>query len=628
MGNKCKLLNLLFLLLVATLISVAFYSVSSKAVEIQPRTIIGTAPPASGDWNISDITIVEDEDLVINGSINIQSGGALILRRSTIRMNIGYDGQFVINVASGGNLTIINSTITSYNTSYYYQIIAESGAVFYGENSEIDYIGYGNNFGLDIKADNIVIVNCSFFNTSRTIRIDYANNVFLDRLIFNNSYTYAICVQGSNNVTIKRSKIDKTWWGIYFDGAHNCSVNDSWIRTPKSYPGIRLYSSSNVKIINNTLYGGGIEIYGKDSTVKHIIENNTLNDEPILYIYNQSVLIENQKLGQLIITMSNNCTIRNVTINSGFRAISLIQVNASRVIKVAIIGATYSVHLMHCFGDEVINSSFQGGSYSMGTRYSENISFRCNNVSLSYYGAWIYRSTSIIIQDNILDAYLFGANIDSSDSVHILHNYIDSKNGVHALYSTHVVVEENDLSYTTNGTTFFKTNRSEILGNDISGGQNGISIMSSIDNIVYNNNVSKCSMYGIYLQNTENNTIYWNNFFQNNKNAYDLSANNFNYTTIGNYWSDYNGTDNNTDGIGDTPYYIDNDSIDYYPLIYPTYLYDDQDNDSLPEWEEGQYNTDPLDNDTDDDGVSDGWEVSNGTDPLDNDTDDDGLIDG
>jgi len=46
-----------------------------------------------------------------------------------------------------------------------------------------------------------------------------------------------------------------------------------------------------------------------------------------------------------------------------------------------------------------------------------------------------------------------------------------------------------------------------------------------------------------------NSTDYWDNGFE------------------GNYWSDYNGTDSNQDGIGDTPYVIDASNIDHYPLM-------------------------------------------------------------
>jgi hypothetical protein len=35
----------------------------------------------------------------------------------------------------------------------------------------------------------------------------------------------------------------------------------------------------------------------------------------------------------------------------------------------------------------------------------------------------------------------------------------------------------------------------------------------------------------------------------------------------GNYWSGYNGTDSDQDGIGDTPYIIDENNTDHYPLM-------------------------------------------------------------
>jgi hypothetical protein len=41
----------------------------------------------------------------------------------------------------------------------------------------------------------------------------------------------------------------------------------------------------------------------------------------------------------------------------------------------------------------------------------------------------------------------------------------------------------------------------------------------------------------------------------------------WNFSSEGNYWSDYNGTDGNQDGIGDVPYTFPSNNIDYYPLM-------------------------------------------------------------
>ena len=47
--------------------------------------------------------------------------------------------------------------------------------------------------------------------------------------------------------------------------------------------------------------------------------------------------------------------------------------------------------------------------------------------------------------------------------------------------------------------------------------------------------------------------------------GHDRSVN----TIYGNYWSDYNGTDANRDGIGDTPYIIDAFNQDNNPIMLP-----------------------------------------------------------
>jgi len=69
-------------------------------------------------------------------------------------------------------------------------------------------------------------------------------------------------------------------------------------------------------------------------------------------------------------------------------------------------------------------------------------------------------------------------------------------------------------------------------------------------------------------QSSNNNIIYHNSFKDNIKQVYSHSSTNvWDNGCQGNYWSDYNGTDSNGDGIGDTPYIIDANNQDNYPLM-------------------------------------------------------------
>jgi hypothetical protein len=64
------------------------------------------------------------------------------------------------------------------------------------------------------------------------------------------------------------------------------------------------------------------------------------------------------------------------------------------------------------------------------------------------------------------------------------------------------------------------------------------------------------------------------------------------YPSGGNYWSDYNGTDSDGDGMGDTPYIIDENNQDSYPLMAPIYAFD------AGTWEGTHYFVDVVSNST------------------------------
>jgi parallel beta-helix repeat protein len=98
----------------------------------------------------------------------------------------------------------------------------------------------------------------------------------------------------------------------------------------------------------------------------------------------------------------------------------------------------------------------------------------------------------------------------------------------------------------------------------------GIMIHTSY-NVITENNVEKNNYYGLYVIEGCN-TIYHNNIVGNTYQAFDIiagSAWDDGYPSGGNYWSDYTGTDENEDGIGEIPYPTGNSSADHYPLIHP-----------------------------------------------------------
>ncbi len=111
-----------------------------------------------------------------------------------------------------------------------------------------------------------------------------------------------------------------------------------------------------------------------------------------------------------------------------------------------------------------------------------------------------------------------------------------------------------------------------------SGSNEGVGIcfyIYSDNNTVICNTFSNNDNYGMYMDNSNSNKIYNNNFITNTIQAKVVdSTNNIFYLNPpigGNFWSDHTTPDNNNDGFVDTPYVFEGGQ-DNYPLTSPNGL--------------------------------------------------------
>ena len=148
---------------------------------------------------------------------------------------------------------------------------------------------------------------------------------------------------------------------------------------------------------------------------------------------------------------------------------------------------------------------------------------------------------------------------------------------------SNVTIKNTNIDGCQYGIRLYSSNNNTIIRNNATANtQCGIGLDSSSNNNIIANNIANNSI-GLQTQSASNNRIYHNNLIANNAQTYIDSTSlgnawNDTYPSGGNHWGNYAGPDlysgsyqneTGSDGIGDTPYTVDANNTDHYPLMKP-----------------------------------------------------------
>jgi parallel beta-helix repeat protein len=247
-----------------------------------------------------------------------------------------------------------------------------------------------------------------------------------------------------------------------------------------------------------------------------------------------------------------------------------------------------------------------GSGTGIDVESRNNVTIENVNINTFNVGIHVSYSTDITVSDNGITNNTCGISLSGYSNNTISGNTI--ANNAHGIYlggySNNTVFGN---TVTNNGLGIYLVNSSNntISGNTVTKNEQGIHLTSHADDNTVSGNVIAGNGDGIYFYYSTSNDVYenvivdnacgvklgWisdsNVFFHNdfanntqqviidryvwgaNDNIWDAS-----FPSGGNYWSDYltlypNATEIDSSGIGDTPYTIDYNNQDRYPLAEP-----------------------------------------------------------
>jgi parallel beta-helix repeat protein len=347
------------------------------------------------------------------------------------------------------------------------------------------------------------------------------------------------------NVTVTKTNIEGFWYGICIENSNGNTVTENNLT---DNTGIILGGFGNT-IFRNNLKGGGSGIW-LEGDANNISENNITGTAYGIF---------------LVWSSSNNVSRNNLTGN----------------------GHNFNVNAMDLsdFVNYVDASNTVDGKpiYYWINEHDKNVPSDAGYVALVNCTHISARNLSLAHNgQGLLLAY-------TTNSTIVENNMTETEHCIELFESTNNTLSGNRMSGISSsviGLSLRRSSYNKISGNSITnnGGGSGVTLTEASNNTI-SGNIIKNSYggvhleYGTTLEPSSDNRFYNNSFIDNAQQVNVYGGSSYNawddgYPPGGNYWSDCverypDAEELNGSGLWDTPYVIDGNNQDRYPLMYP-----------------------------------------------------------
>jgi parallel beta-helix repeat protein len=502
--------------------------------------------------NIIDSIVVERSNIVVDGA-------GYMLEGTGSGTGIYLSGR--------SNVTIKNTEIKAFHTGI--RLNESYDNTIYGNNITNNHYGillwYSSNFN-NISGNNVL-------NSYYGIELeDSSNNIISGNNVTANNGDGIHLTGPSNNNTISGNTVTNSDYGIRLVGPSNTTIIGNIITN--NWCGIYLSSSNSVLRNNNMTNNGGnfaVEGFVLSHFVNDVDTSNTVDGKPVYYWINERDKTVPLDAGYVALVNCTNITIQNLNLTNNGQGVLLAYTTNTTITKNNITNNYAGIHLTGPSNNNTISGNTVTNS-DYGIRLASlaglsNTTIIGNNITNNRYGIHLrWSSNHNTISGNNITNNRCGIQLSSSS------NY-------NSIYGNNITNNEDGIGIE----LVYSSNYNDIYGNNITNNGGGIYLRDSIKNNISKNNITN-NGESICFWNSSSNKFYHNNFIGNTQQVLVVefgdipmsASTNFwdDGVSEGNYWSDYedrylNAEEIDESGIWNTPYVINENNQDNYPLISP-----------------------------------------------------------